>query len=160
MRRPLQNAPFCPISASGLPVLNKMGQSSKYLGIFLRLKLSPSLTLNKIEHFSKVSLKKLDIFLPEMLIWINEPLFKCTDGGVENATEILWVRISRMGAVSFFRVPMPAAVLVKRRCQQRTPEKVPLLFQNAQYQRDSLNPGLSKGQAFPVLFPFFFQCSF
>jgi hypothetical protein len=50
-----------------------------------------------------------------MLIEINAMLFKYTNGGVENATEILWVRISRMGAVSFFRFPMPTAVLVKRR---------------------------------------------
>jgi len=54
-----------------------------------------------------------NIFLPEMLLSINTRLLKCTKGGMENATEILWVRISRMGAVSFFRVPMPAAVLVK-----------------------------------------------
>ena len=56
--RPLQNAPFCPITASGsnfkprntqcIPPVTRSEASA--------LKFSPSLNLNKIEHFSKVSI--------------------------------------------------------------------------------------------------------
>ncbi len=48
--RPLKNAPFCPISASD----SDFNPRNTYR-VFLWLKSSPSLTLNKIEHFSKVS---------------------------------------------------------------------------------------------------------
>jgi|GEM_PF-2764953 len=56
--RPLQNAPFCPIPASDSnfnPPPNFGGLILKILSVFLWLKFSPSLVLNKIEHFSKVS---------------------------------------------------------------------------------------------------------
>jgi len=49
-----QNAPFCPISASGSnfnPPPNFGGLILKILQVFLWLKFSPSLTLDKIEHF-------------------------------------------------------------------------------------------------------------
>ena len=55
--RPLQNAPFCPNSA--VASLKCLCQTQililKILNVFLWLKFSPSLNLNKIEHFSKVS---------------------------------------------------------------------------------------------------------
>jgi hypothetical protein len=51
--RPLKNAPFCPISASD----SDYNPRNTYR-VFLWLKSSPSLTLNKIEHFSKVSMAR------------------------------------------------------------------------------------------------------
>jgi len=56
-RRPLQNAPFCPISAKASLKCQRQSQilSLEILNVFLHLKFSPSLNLNKIEHFSKVS---------------------------------------------------------------------------------------------------------
>ena len=59
--RPLQNAPFCPISASGS---NFNPQNIQYIPPVTRseasaLKFSPSLNLSKIEHFSKVSMHPL-----------------------------------------------------------------------------------------------------
>jgi len=56
--RPLKNAPFCPIPASGSnfnPPPNFGGLILKILNVFLWLKFSPFLVLNKIERFSKVS---------------------------------------------------------------------------------------------------------
>jgi len=56
--RPLQNVPFRPFSASGSnfnPPPNFGGLILKILHVFLWLKFSPSLNLNEIEHFSKVS---------------------------------------------------------------------------------------------------------
>jgi len=57
--RPLKNAPFCPISASGS---NFNPRNTSMYGCLSRLasqagwlKFSPSLTLNKIKRFSKVS---------------------------------------------------------------------------------------------------------
>ena len=56
--RPLQNAPLLPNSGVRLKFL-----ILKILNVFLWLKLSPFLVLNKIEHFSKVS-----IYLSDMCI--------------------------------------------------------------------------------------------
>jgi hypothetical protein len=69
--RPLQNAPFCPISVSGSTFnpQNTICMDACPVGPEDRtgwLKFSPSLNLNKIEHFSRVSefvLYIADLFL-------------------------------------------------------------------------------------------------
>ncbi len=64
--RPLQNAPFCPISVSPMSGIYQQAQIFilKILNVWMPvpinylsgwLKFSPALNLNKIEHFSKVS---------------------------------------------------------------------------------------------------------
>jgi len=52
----LQNAPFGPISASGS---NFNPQNTQCIPVVKWLKFSPSLNLNKNEHFSKVSKHEL-----------------------------------------------------------------------------------------------------
>ena len=64
--RPLQNAPFCPISVSGsnFNPQNTICIRACPVGPEDRtgwLKFSPSLNLNKIEHFSKVSLSDMKL---------------------------------------------------------------------------------------------------
>jgi hypothetical protein len=59
--RPLQNAPFCPISALGSYFNPQNTQCIRACPVGPEdrtgwLKYSPALNLNKIEHFSKVSI--------------------------------------------------------------------------------------------------------
>ena len=61
--RPLQNAPFCPIYASGSTLCTKWSFSFilEIHNVFMWLKFSPSLNSNKNEHFSKVSMLGNDL---------------------------------------------------------------------------------------------------
>jgi hypothetical protein len=77
--RPLQNIPFCPIPASGSnfnPPPSFGGLILKILNVFQWLKSSPSLDLNKIERFSKVSRLKNGGWID--LLGIPSKIFKCT----------------------------------------------------------------------------------
>jgi hypothetical protein len=61
-KRPLQNAPFCPISASGSNFNPQNTQCIPVVKIFAFLPSSPEgyagqVNLNKNEHFAKVSKK-------------------------------------------------------------------------------------------------------
>ena len=58
---PLKNTPFCPIFRRRRRLWRDKRRQAQILileilKVFLWLEFSPSLTLNKIEHFSKVSL--------------------------------------------------------------------------------------------------------
>jgi tetratricopeptide (TPR) repeat protein len=73
--RPLQYGPFCSISASKASGICQQAQILilEILHGFMRLKFSPSLNLNKIEHFSKASIfPGVAIFSKRAVAVLNE----------------------------------------------------------------------------------------